>query len=194
MSEPYYAHPTAIVSDESTIGTGTKIWHHAQIREGAVIGENCILGKGVYIDADVRIGKGVKIQNRASIYRGVTVEDDVFIGPHVAFTNDKYPRAFSRGWRIVPTLVRNGASIGANATVLCGVTIGEYAMVGAGSVVTKDVPPHGLVVGNPAKLVGYVCKCGRPLGREAKDGKEPGGKAICPVCRETPTIGGKAAI
>lgn len=163
MSDSYKAHPTSIISDDAKIGAGTRIWHHAQVREGAVIGENCILGKCAYVGLDVRIGSGVKIQNRASIYKGVTIEDNVFIGPHVVFTNDRYPRAFSEGWETIPTLVRRGASIGANSTIICGITIGEYAMVGGGSVVTRDVPSHALVVGNPAKLISYVCKCGNPI-------------------------------
>jgi acetyltransferase-like isoleucine patch superfamily enzyme len=159
----FYKHPTAIVETDQ-IGEGTKIWHFVHIRENAKIGKNCNIGKCVYIDKDVEIGNNVKIQNFATIYKGVKIEDDVFIGPSVTFTNDLYPRAFI--WsedRIVPTLVKRGASIGANATIVCGVTIGEYAMVGAGSVVTKDVPPHGLVYGNPAKLKGFVCYCGRKL-------------------------------
>jgi UDP-2-acetamido-3-amino-2,3-dideoxy-glucuronate N-acetyltransferase len=158
-----YKHPTAIVETEA-IGEGTKIWHFVHIRAGARIGKNCIIGKSVYIDADVEIGDGVKIQNFASVYKGVRIEDEVFVGPSVTFTNDRYPRAFQ--WdeaMIVPTLVKKGASIGANATVMCGVTIHEYAIVGAGSVVTKDVPPFGLVYGNPAKLQGFVCYCGKKL-------------------------------
>ena len=165
----YYAHPTAIVESDS-IGEGTKIWHFVHIREGAKIGKNCNIGKGVYIDRDVEIGNNVKIQNFVSIYKGVKIEDDVFIGPSATFTNDLYPRAFS--WyddKIVPTLVKRGASIGANSTILCGVTIGEYAMVGAGSVVTKDVPPFALVYGNPAVLKGFVCYCGMKLERVVEE-------------------------
>ncbi len=189
MSEPYFAHPTAVVSEKAKIGEGTKIWHHAQVREGAVIGRNCILGKCAYVDADVRIGSGVKIENRASIFRGVTVEDDVFIGPHVVFTNDKYPRAFSRQWVIVPTLVKRGASIGANCTVICGVTVGEYSMAGAGSVITRDVPPHALVVGNPARLAGYVCRCGnRILDVQQAKKVSRGSKVVCQKCGETTVI------
>jgi len=158
-----YIHPTAIVESKD-IGDGTRIWHFVHIREGAVIGKNCNIGKSVYIDTGVVIGDRVKIQNFATIYRGVTIEDDVFIGPAVVFTNDLYPRAFIWGEnRIIETKVRKGASIGANATIVCGVEVGEYAMVGAGSVVTKDIPPHGLVYGNPARLRGFVCYCGRRL-------------------------------
>ena len=169
----YYVHPTAEVSKDAKIGKGTRIWHQAQIREGAVIGENCNIGKGVYIDFDVKIGSRVKIQNYVSIYHGVEIEDDVFIGPAATFTNDKHPRSWL--WddsRLCYTKVKRGASIGANATIICGVTIGEYAMVAAGAVVTKDVPPHGLVMGVPAKLVGFVCECGEKLDENYR----------CPVC------------
>ncbi|MDW8014381.1 MAG: acyltransferase [Archaeoglobaceae archaeon] len=158
----YFIHPTAIV-EEAEIGAGTKIWHFAHIRSGAKIGKNCNIGKDVYIDVEVEIGNNVKIQNSVSVYRGVKIEDDVFIGPHVVFTNDLYPRAFNRNWEVKKTIVKRGASIGANATIICGVTIGEYAMIGAGSVVTKDVSPFSLVYGNPAKIRGYVCYCGKPL-------------------------------
>ena len=159
----YYVHPTAIIEKNVTIGEGTKIWHFAHVRTGAKIGRNCNIGKGVYIDAGVEIGDRVKIQNFVSVYRGVKVEDDVFLGPHATLTNDLYPRSFNEDWEVVPTLIKKGASIGANATIVCGVTIGEYAMVGAGAVVTKDVPPHALVYGNPARVRGFVCYCGRPL-------------------------------
>jgi len=159
----YFIHPTAVVEEGAIIGDGTRVWHFAHIRSGARIGRNCNIGKDVYIDVGVEMGDNVKIQNSVSIYRGVRIEDDAFIGPHAVFTNDLYPRSFNRDWKIVPTLVKKGASIGANATIVCGVTIGEYAMVGAGSVVTRDVPPHGLVYGNPARLRGFVCFCGRRL-------------------------------
>ena len=159
----YYVHPTAVVEDDAVIGEGTRIWHFVHIRRGARIGRNCNIGKGVYIDVGVKISDNVKIQNFVSVYRGVTIEDDVFIGPHATFTNDLYPRSFNENWELIPTIVKKGASIGANATIVCGVTIGEYAMVGAGTVVTKDVPPFGLVYGNPARLKGFVCYCGRPL-------------------------------
>lgn len=182
-------HPTAEVSVGAEIGDGTSIWHHAQIREGARIGANCIIGKGVYIDAGVVIGNNVKIQNYVSIYHGVTIEDGVFIGPHVCFTNDLLPRAVNPDgtlktgddWTLVKTLVRHGASIGANSTIRCGLTIGEWAMVGAGSVVTRDVPPYGLVYGNPARLHGFVCPCGTRLNEEQRRGE---GEVIahCPKC------------
>lgn len=163
MTELVFKHPTAIVESEA-IGAGTKIWHFAHVRAEAKIGKNCTIGKDVYIDAGVEIGDNVKIENFVSVYKGVKIEDDVFIGPSVTFTNDLYPRAFI--WsedRLGHTKVKRGASIGAHATIVCGITIGEYAMVGAGSVVTKDVVPFGLVYGNPARLAGYVCSCGRKL-------------------------------
>ncbi len=168
-------HPTANVSKDAVVGDGTQVWHEAQVREGARIGRHCRLGKGVYVDAGVTVGDHCKLQNGATVYRGVTIGDRVFVGPHAVFTNDPYPRAARTDWRthpgedkspeweVVKTVVEDGASIGANATVLCGLTIGENAMVGAGAVVTKDVPRHALVVGNPAKVCGYVCDCGRRL-------------------------------
>lgn len=171
-TKKYYVHPTAIIEEDVEIGEGTRIWHFVHVRRGARIGRNCNIGKDVYIDAGVKIGNNVKIQNFVSVYRGVTLEDDVFVGPHATFTNDIYPRSFSAEWEVIPTIVKKGASIGANATIICGVTIGEYAMVGAGAVVTKDVPPHGLVVGNPAKLVGFVCFCGKPLKEKEKAREE----------------------
>ena len=167
-------HPTADVSSEASVGEGTSIWHWAQVREGASVGRNCNIGKDVYIDATVVVGNDCKIQNFATLYRGVTIGDRVFIGPHVCFTNDAYPRAVSPDWKIVRTEVEDGASIGANATILCGITIGRNAMVAAGAVVTKDVAPHALVAGVPAKIVGWVCVCGRRLKRDmrcAHDGK-----------------------
>jgi UDP-2-acetamido-3-amino-2,3-dideoxy-glucuronate N-acetyltransferase len=156
-------HQTAEVSSNCEIGEGTVVWNQVQIREKSKIGANCILSKDVYIDTEAVIGNRVKIQNGVSVYKGVTVEDDVFLGPHMVFTNDFYPRAFSKDWEVRPTRVKKGASIGANATVVCGNTIGEYAMVAAGSVVTHDVPAYGLVMGNPARLCGFVCKCGHKL-------------------------------
>jgi len=155
-----FIHPTATVDKNSKIGRGTKIWINAQIRENAVIGDNCIISKDTYIDHDVQIGSNTKIQNGVSIYNGVTVEDDVFIGPNATFTNDKIPRAFNADWEIIPTVIKKGASIGANSTVICGITIGEYAMIAAGSVVTKDVEPYSLVMGNPAKHVAYIDQAG----------------------------------
>ncbi|MEK6844011.1 MAG: acyltransferase [Nanoarchaeota archaeon] len=166
-----FIHKTAEVSEKATIGEGTKIWNHSQIREGAKIGENCIISKNVYIDRNVEIGNNVKIQNNVSIYFKAIIEDGVFIGPHVCFTNDKIPRAINHDgtlkgledWNPEKTHIKQGSSIGANSTLLSGITIGKWVMIGAGSVVTKDVPDYGLVVGCPARLVGYVCKCGLKL-------------------------------
>jgi UDP-2-acetamido-3-amino-2,3-dideoxy-glucuronate N-acetyltransferase len=164
MSNPdIFIHPSANVHSSVLIGQGTKIWINVQIRENVHIGEDCILSKDVYIDHAVKIGNRCKIQNSVSVYNGVTIEDEVFVGPNVAFTNDKVPRAFNTEWKVTPTLVQRGASIGANTTVVCGITVGNYAMVAAGSVVTKTVPSHALVMGNPAKIVGYVCQCGHRL-------------------------------
>jgi len=163
-----FIHPSAEVSDRANIGEGTKIWNLAQVREECKIGENCIISKNVYIDTKVVLGNRVKVQNNVNVYHGVTVEDDVFLGPAMTFTNDLYPRAFNDNWKITNTLVKKGASIGANATVVCGVTIGEYATVGSGSVVTKDVPSHALVVGNPARQIGWVCECGYKLDEKYK--------------------------
>lgn len=158
-----FIHPTAEVSEKAKIGDGTKIWNLAQVREDCVIGENCIISKNVYIDTKAVLGDRVKVQNNVNVYHGVEVEDDVFLGPSMTFTNDFYPRAFNADWEITKTYVKKGASIGANATIVCGNTIGEYAMVGSGSVVTKDVPAYALVVGNPARQIGWVCRCGRRL-------------------------------
>ncbi|GAP39394.1 acyltransferase [Flexilinea flocculi] len=160
MSDQPYIDPSAHVSEKAKIGKQTKVWINAQIREDAEIGENCIISKDVYIDHAVKIGNRVKIQNGVSVFNGVTIEDDVFIGPNVAFTNDYYPRAFNQDWEVSETLVKKGASIGANATIVCRHTLGEYCMVGAGSVVTSDVKPYTLVVGNPAREIGKVCRCG----------------------------------
>jgi acetyltransferase-like isoleucine patch superfamily enzyme len=156
-------HETAEVSEDAVIGKGTRIWHYVQIREGAQIGENCSIGKGAYIDVGVKIGNRVKIQNGVSVYHGVTVEDDVLLGPYCTFTNDPYPRAFPADWQVVPTLLKKGCSIGANATVLAGVTIGEYSLLAAGAVVTVDTLPFSCMLGNPARLKSFVCLCGREL-------------------------------
>ncbi len=158
-----FIHNTANVSELSSIGEGTKIWINSQIRENSSIGKNCIISKDTYIDTQVKIGNNCKIQNSVSVYQGVIIQDDVFVGPNACFTNDKVPRAFDLEWKITPTLVKKGASIGANATIVCGVTIGEYAMVAAGSVVTKDVQPYSLVMGNPAKHYSYVDKKGNKI-------------------------------
>jgi len=183
---PARIHPTAEISPAATIGAGCRIWHYVQIREGAVLGENCIVGKDVYIDFDVRVGNNVKIQNGAYLYHGLTVEDGVFIGPRAVFTNDIYPRAINpdgtlKGaddWEVGPTRVGYGASIGSGAIVLPNVTIGRFALVAAGAVVTRSVPDHGLVVGVPARLVGYACRCGRRMTPQ-------GDGYFCSVCQWT---------
>ncbi len=167
-----FIHPSAHVSDQAMIGEGTKVWINVQIRENVSIGTNCIISKDVYVDHGVQIGNNCKIQNSVSVYNGVTIEDDVFVGPNVSFTNDKVPRAFNANWKITPTLIKKGVSLGANSTVVCGVTVGKYAMVAAGSVVTKNVPAYALVLGNPAKLIAYVCECGNKLDSQN----------ICSVC------------
>ncbi|MGA7269495.1 MAG: acyltransferase [Acidimicrobiia bacterium] len=155
-------HPTAIVEPGAEIGPGTRVWHHAHVRTGARIGRDCTLGKNVFVDSGGVIGDLCKIQNNVSIFSGVTLEERVFVGPSAVFTNDLYPRVVS-SWDIVPTLIRAGASIGANATIICGITIGRNAMVAAGSVVTESVAGHALVRGNPARPVGWVCSCGHPV-------------------------------
>jgi acetyltransferase-like isoleucine patch superfamily enzyme len=164
-------HPSADVSQDATIGDGTSIWHQVHVREGVVLGQNCIVGKDVYIDFNVKIGDNVKIQNNALIYHGATIEDGVFIGPQACLANDRNPRAITpegalKGvddWEVGPTLIKYGASIGAGAIVLPDVTVGKFAMVAAGSVVTRDVPDHVLVAGLPAKYAGFVCRCGRRM-------------------------------
>jgi len=160
----FYKHESAYIDENCTIGNGTKIWHFSHLMKGCKIGENCILGQNVFIGPDVNIGDNVKIQNNVSVYSGVTIEDDVFLGPSCVFTNVTNPRSFiERKNEFKPTKVCKGASIGANATVICGVTIGEYALIGAGAVVTHDVPPYALVIGNPARQTGRVDKNGTML-------------------------------
>lgn len=160
----YFVHESSYVDEGATIGADTKIWHFSHVQAGASIGNNCVLGQNVNVANDVKVGNSCKIQNNVSLYTGVILEDEVFCGPSCVFTNDFMPRAHgSQGWSVTSTFVKKGASIGANATVVCGNSIGEYAMVGAGSVVTRDVLPHALVVGVPAKQIGWVCSCGAKL-------------------------------
>ncbi|MCW2540880.1 MAG: putative acetyltransferase [Frankiales bacterium] len=157
-------HPSAEIEDGATIGAGTRIWRRAHVRTGAVIGTDCQLGANVFVDAHVQIGNRVKIQNNVSVYEGVLLEDEAFVGPAAVFTNDLNPRA-TGDWILTPTFVRSGASIGANATIICGNELGEHCLVAAGAVVTKPVEPHQLVVGNPARPIGWVCRCGAVVSR-----------------------------
>jgi UDP-2-acetamido-3-amino-2,3-dideoxy-glucuronate N-acetyltransferase len=176
-----FVHPTAIVEEGASLGDGTSVWHHVHVRAGARVGRNCTLGKNVFVDRDVSIGDRVKVQNNVSVYAGVTLADDVFVGPSAVFTNDRFPRAFAVDWAIVPTRVDRGASIGANATIVCGVHIGELAMVGSGAVVTRDVAAHALVTGNPAAISGWVCTCGVSLPRRPALA-EPATTDVCASC------------
>ena len=167
--------PRAEVEEGSEIGTGTSVWHFSHVRSGSNIGENCVVGKGVYIDTGVRIGDNCKLQNGAMVYKGVVIEDGVFVGPHVVFTNDMRPR--SHLWdeeRLESTLVRDGASIGANSTIRCGISLGRWSMIAAGSVVTKDVPDYALVMGCPARIVDWVTPDGERLGIDLEQGLEGG--------------------
>lgn len=174
-------HSTAEVHPSAKLGGGTSVWNQSQIREGARVGGGCIIGKNVYIDFEVKVGDHVKIQNNVSVYHGVTVGDGVFIGPHVVFTNDLVPRAINpdgslksdKDWKLGKTTIKAGASIGAGSVILPNITIGKFALIGAGSVVTKNVPDHALVFGNPARIVGMVCKCGKKILSEEK----------CSVCK-----------
>jgi len=158
-----FIHPSAEVNPNSQIGDGTKIWNNAHVRERSIIGKNCVIGKDVYIDVGVVLGNNVKIQNYVDVCDGVILEDDVFIGPTVCFFNDLYPRSFPVDWKVVPTRVRRGCSIGGNCTIICGIELGEYAMIAAGSLVSHNVLPFSLMRGNPARLVGFVCKNCHPM-------------------------------
>lgn len=170
---PWFAHETAWIDNGVSIGNGTKIWHFSHVMSGSVIGKNCNIGQNVVIGPDAVIGSGCKVQNNVSVYKGVTLEDDVFCGPSMVFTNVFNPRAHIRRMdEARPTLVKKGASLGANCTVVCGTTIGRYAFVGAGAVVTRDVPDHALIYGNPARQHGWVCQCGEKLGDDL----------VCPAC------------
>lgn len=178
---PYFVHPSAFIDDDVEIGEGTTIWHVSHVLKHSRIGKNCRIGQNVVIGPDVSIGNGVKIQNNVSVYEGVTLEDDVFCGPSMVFTNVFNPRsAIRRMDELRPTLVRRGATLGANCTIVCGVTIGQYAFIGAGAVVVKDVPDFALVVGNPGRIIGWMCMCGNRIDFDGKDG--PG---ACWECRQT---------
>jgi acetyltransferase-like isoleucine patch superfamily enzyme len=182
-----FVHPSAIVEDGAVIGNGTRVWHRGHLRAGSHVGCDCTLGFAVYVDTMVTVGDRCKIQNHVSLFRGVVVEDDVFIGPSVAFTNDLYPRASSDEWDVSTTRVHRGASIGANATIVCGIEIGEWAMIAAGAVVTKDVRPQALIVGTPGRQRGWVCRCGLPLGERDGDGTR-----MCRRCGAVPDPGGSS--
>jgi UDP-2-acetamido-3-amino-2,3-dideoxy-glucuronate N-acetyltransferase len=168
VSASAFVHPTAEVEPGARVGAGTRIWHLAHIRSAARVGADCVIGRNVFVDGDVVVGNLVKIQNNVSVYKGVTLEDEVFVGPSAVFTNDLRPRAQNADWQIVPTVIRRGASIGANATIICGVEVGSFAMVAAGSVVTKDVEPYELVAGNPARHRGWVDERGEVISRNAE--------------------------
>ena len=175
----YHMHSSAFVTPPTEIGEGTHIWHFSHIRENARIGRHCNIGQNVYIDTNVGIGNYVKIQNNVSLYNGVICEDDVFIGPSAVFTNVVNPRSrVERKTEFQQTIIRKGASVGANATIICGNEIGQYAMIGAGSVVTKNVKPYALVLGNPAKQVGWVSENGQKLAFDLD------GIAVCPARQE----------
>jgi len=174
-----FVHDTAIREPGSVVGPRTKIWHHSHIRSSAIIGSDCVIGKNVYIDAEVRIGSRCKVQNNVSVYNGVQIGDDVFVGPSATFTNDLVPRAFNQDWKITPTVVGNGSSIGANATVVCGNSLGDYSMVAAGATVTRNVEAHQLVAGTPARHLGWVCVCGSVVSRESKRPED----LVCRSCK-----------
>jgi len=177
----FFVHPSAIVEESARIGPGTKIWHFSHVMAGAEIGSECIIGQNVFVASTAKVGSGVKIQNNVSIFDGVELEADVFCGPSVVFTNVINPRSFiSRREEFRKTLVRRGATLGANATILCGITVGRYAFVGAGSVVTKDVPDHALFYGSPARPKGWMCRCGVKL-------KRRGRAWFCPTCEASYT-------
>jgi acetyltransferase-like isoleucine patch superfamily enzyme len=161
-----FIHHSAEVSEHAKLAEDVKIWNLAQVRENASIGANTIISKNVYIDFEVTIGANVKIQNNVSVYHGVTIEDDVFVGPSAVFTNDLRPRSINTDWKTTPTLIKKGASIGAGATIVCGIEIGEHAMIGSGAIVNKSVPAHALIVGNPAKILGFVYKNGERVQSE----------------------------
>jgi len=179
MDKPFYVHPSSIVDDGCTIGKGTKIWHFSHIMSNSIIGENCNLGQNVVVSPDVILGNNVKVQNNVSIYTGVICEDDVFLGPSMVFTNVINPRsAVNRKAEYKKTFVRRGASIGANATIICGIEIGSFSFIAAGAVVTKDVPAYALVVGNPARQKGWMSEYGQKLVFDTN------GFAICPESKE----------
>ena len=180
QKKDYFIHPTAIIEDDVQIGTGTKVWHYSHIRQNTKIGQNCIVGSGVFIDVESKIGDNVKIQNRAIIYHEAIIENGVFIGPNVCFTNDKIPRAvnpdgslkLADDWEVSTIKIGEGSAIGAHSVITPGVTIGKWALVGSGSVVTKDLPDFAMAFGNPARISDFVCKCGQRLKEEISRDEE----------------------
>lgn len=193
----FYVHPSAEVSAEAFVGEDTRIWHQAQVRQGARIGRECIIGKGVYIDFDVAIGNRCKLQNGVFVYHGATIEDGVFLGPGVMLLNDKNPRAINSDgtlksdtdWQVSPTHVGYGAGIGGGAVILPGVSIGRWAIIGSGAVVTRNIPDYGLAYGNPARLTGFVCPCGQRLAPADSSADEQDHiKLSCPHCQQEVTI------
>jgi len=193
-----YIHPTADVSDKATIGAGTRIWNQAQVREGAVLGERCIVGKGAYVDKDVRIGDNCKLQNGVFVFHGFNLESGVFLGPGVMLLNDKHPRAINSDgspkseadWTVSEASIGYGAAVGGGAVVLPGVNVGRMALVGAGAVVTRDVPERAIVAGNPARVRGFACDCGHSLARQ--ENGPPNGYA-CAACSRTYEISSEAS-
>jgi len=182
MKKNFFAHETAVVDQPCEIGEGTKIWHFSHISAGAKIGRDCVIGQNCFVGGRAVIGDGVKLQNNVSVYDLVTLESGVFVGPSAVFTNDLNPRArFPKGGKWIPTLVREGASVGANSTILCGITIGRCAMVGAGAVVARDVPDYAIVVGMPARVTGHMCECGEKMNFYAE-------RARCRKCGRQYTI------
>ncbi|MCB0695554.1 MAG: N-acetyltransferase [Lewinellaceae bacterium] len=179
MNTPYTAHPSAVIDPGATIGQGTRIWHFTHIMPGAVIGDNCIIGQNVFIGDDVVLGNGVKVQNNVSIYTGIVIEDDVFLGPSVVLTNVNNPRAnIERKDEFRRTIIKRGATIGANATIVCGHTLGAWCFIGAGAVVTRDVPDYALMTGNPARITGWMSRGGHKLLFDSDD------QAYCPTTGE----------
>lgn len=176
MKDAVRVHPSAWIGENADVGEGTSIWQNCVIMDGAIIGKNCMLGANAFVENGVFLGNGVKVKNNIALYTGVRCEDDVFLGTNCVFTNVKNPRSFiSRKSEFKETIVKKGATVGANTTIICGNTIGRYAFVGAGAVITRDVPDYGLVMGNPSRLRGYVCKCGNRLAQNERE-------YICSVC------------